>query len=86
MKIKVVIEEVIIIIFRMLLLIFSTLMTSTVGLTYLYADGSRYEGQVGLLCFLFFSDPGPIIVYPNPLLEYQAGWHKVREPGNRVPR
>merc|ERR1712156_320934 len=31
---------------RMLLLIFSTLMTSTVGLTYLYADGSRYEGQV----------------------------------------
>ena len=75
MKIKVVIEEVIIIIFRMLLLIFCTLMTSTVGLTYLYADGSRYEGQVGLLCFLFLSDPGPI-VYPNLLLEYQVVWRR----------
>merc|ERR1712083_880602 len=31
---------------RMLLLIISTFMTSPVGLTYLYADGSRYEGQV----------------------------------------
>ena len=76
MKIQVENEELIIIIFRMLLLIISTLMKSTVGLTYLYADGSRYEGQVGLLCFLFFSDPGPIIVYPNPLLEYQVVWRR----------
>ena len=76
-KIKVVIKEVIIIIFRMLLLIFSTLMTSTVGLTYLYADGSRYEGQVGLLCFLFLSDPGPIIVYPNPITRVSNGMAEV---------
>ena len=75
MKIQVENEELIIIIFRMLLLIISTLMKSTVGLTYLYADGSRYEGQVGLLCFLFLSDPGPI-VYPNLLLEYQVVWRR----------